>query len=60
MALKIGGTTVINDARGLENISNLKTVNGQSILGAGDIAVSGGGAVSADSVTQTLQAFRMA
>ena len=39
MALKVGGTTVINDARGLENISNIKTVNGSSILGSGDISV---------------------
>lgn len=52
MALKIGGTTVINDSRGLENISNIKTVNGQSIVGTGDITVSGG-AVSADNVTET-------
>ena len=48
MALKIGGTTVINDSRGLENISNLKTVNGQSILGTGDIAVSTTAANSTD------------
>ena len=41
MALKIGGTTVINDSRGLENISNLKTVNGQSILGTGDLTIAG-------------------
>jgi hypothetical protein len=39
MALKLNGTTVINDSRGLENISNLKTVAGQSILGAGDISI---------------------
>ena len=37
MALKIGGTTVVNDSRGLENISNLKTVGGTTILGTGDI-----------------------
>ena len=46
MALKIGGLTVINDNRALENISNLKTVGGQSILGIGDISLpsaSGGG-----------------
>lgn len=42
MAIKISNTTVINDSRGLENISNLKTVNGNSILGTGDITVSGG------------------
>ena len=39
MALKVGGTTVINDSRGLENISNIKTVNGSSILGSGDISL---------------------
>ena len=39
MALKIGGTTVINDGRGLENISNLKTVNGNVVLGTGDISI---------------------
>jgi trimeric autotransporter adhesin len=39
MALKVGGTTVINDARGLENISNLKTINGNAVLGTGDISI---------------------
>jgi hypothetical protein len=52
MALKVSGTTVINDSRQLQNITNLKTVNGQSILGTGDIAVSVGD-VSADNVTET-------
>lgn len=42
MAIKISNTTVINDSRGLENISNLKTVNGNSILGTGDITIIGG------------------
>ena len=37
MALKIGGTTVVNDSRALENITNLKTVGGTTILGTGDI-----------------------
>jgi hypothetical protein len=37
MAIKISNTTVINDSRGLENITNLKTVNGNNILGTGDI-----------------------
>lgn len=37
MAIKISNTTVINDSRGLENITNLKTINGNSILGTGDI-----------------------
>lgn len=39
MAIKVNNTTVINDSRGLENITNLKTVNGNSILGTGDISV---------------------
>lgn len=38
MAIKISNTTVINDSRGLENITNLKTVNGNSLLGTGDIS----------------------
>jgi hypothetical protein len=42
MALKVSGTTVINDSRELENIINLKTVNGQSILGTGDISIPAG------------------
>jgi hypothetical protein len=37
MALQIAGTTVVNNSRGLENITNLKTVNSQSILGTGNI-----------------------
>jgi hypothetical protein len=37
MAIRISNTTVINDSRQLENITNLKTVGGQSILGTGDI-----------------------
>jgi hypothetical protein len=43
MALQIAGTTVINNNKGLENITNLKTVAGQSILGSGDIAIAAGG-----------------
>lgn len=39
MAIKVNNTTVINDSRGLENITNLKTVGGQTVLGTGDIAV---------------------
>jgi hypothetical protein len=41
MAIKISGTDVIDDSRQLTNITNLKTVAGQSILGAGDITASG-------------------
>lgn len=41
MAIKISGTDVIDDSRQLTNITNLKTVAGQSILGTGDIVASG-------------------
>jgi trimeric autotransporter adhesin len=41
MALKVGGTTVINDNRGIENITNIKTINGQSIIGDGDLTITG-------------------
>ena len=37
MAIKIANNTVINDSRGLENITNLKTVNSQNVLGTGNI-----------------------
>lgn len=39
MAIKIQGTDVINDSRELSNITNIKTVNSESILGAGDISI---------------------
>ena len=38
MAIKINGTTVINDSRTLQNIGGLKTVNGTSIVGSGNIS----------------------
>jgi hypothetical protein len=41
MAIKINGTNVITDAQELANITNLKTVNGQAILGTGNISTSG-------------------
>ena len=47
MAIQVGGTTVIDNSRVLQNISGLKTVGGTSILGSGDIAVGGGGNVRA-------------
>ena len=37
MSIKINGTEVISDLRELTNITNLKTVNGNDILGSGDI-----------------------
>lgn len=51
MAFKISSNTVINNSRQLENITNLKTINGESILGTGDIIT--GGDVDTSS-TQTL------
>ena len=40
MALKVGGTTVVDDSRNIQNIAGgLKTVNGSSILGSGNIEV---------------------
>lgn len=42
MAIQISGTNVINDSRQLENITNLKTINSQSILGTGDISFGNG------------------
>jgi hypothetical protein len=41
MAIEIQGTVVIDDNRRLTNITNLKTVSGNSILGSGNIAFSG-------------------
>jgi hypothetical protein len=40
MAIKVNGIVVIDNDRSLKNISNLKTVCGQSILGSGDIDIS--------------------
>lgn len=42
MAIQIGGTTVIDNSRTLQNVGGLKTVGGVSILGSGDIAAGGG------------------
>lgn len=42
MAIKVNGTTVIDDSRNLSNVGGLKTVGGNSILGSGDISVGGG------------------
>ena len=43
MAIKVNGTTVIDDSRNLSNVGGLKTVGGSSILGSGDISVGGSG-----------------
>mgnify|MGYP001466992783 CR=1 FL=1 len=37
MAIKVNGTTVINDSRVLSDVTGLKTVGGTSILGSGNI-----------------------
>lgn len=42
MAIQVGGTTVIDNSRVLQNVSGLKTVNGSSILGSGNITAGGG------------------
>ncbi len=42
MAIKVGGSTVIDDSRALINVTNLKTINGNSILGSGDISIPAG------------------
>ena len=40
MAIKVGGTTVIDDSRNFTNIAGgFKTVNGTSVVGSGDISV---------------------
>jgi hypothetical protein len=38
MAIKVNGTTVIDDSRNLSNVGGLKTVNGTSIVGSGNIS----------------------
>ena len=38
MAIKINGTTVIDDSRNLSNVGGLKTVNGNSLIGSGNIS----------------------
>ena len=40
MAIQVGGTTVINNSRVLQNVSGLKTVNNNSLLGSGNITIS--------------------
>ena len=41
MAIQVGGTTVISNNRALSSVNGLKTINGSSILGSGDIAAGG-------------------
>lgn len=39
MAIQVNGTTVIDNSRVLSNVTGLKTINSNSVLGSGDIAV---------------------
>ena len=38
MAIQVGGTTVIDNSRNLQNVGGLKTINSTSILGSGNIS----------------------
>ena len=42
MAIKVSGTEVITNNSVLQNVTGLKTVAGESILGSGDISAGGG------------------
>jgi hypothetical protein len=46
MAIQVGGTTVIDNSRNLQNVTGLKTVNSNSILGSGDISIAAGASVA--------------
>jgi hypothetical protein len=39
MAIKVNGTTVIDDSRNLSNVGGIKTIGGTSVLGSGNIEV---------------------
>ena len=41
MAIQVGGTTVIDNSRVLQNVTGLKTINNTSILGSGNISAGG-------------------
>lgn len=56
MAIKVNGTTVIDDSRNLSNVGGLKTVGGASVLGSGDIAT-GGSTTAGDVGTYALLRF---
>lgn len=48
MAIQVSGTTVIDDSRNLQNVGGLKTINGNSLVGSGNISAGAsttGGAV---------------
>jgi hypothetical protein len=58
MAIKVNGTTVIDNSRNLQNVGGLKTVNGTSLVGSGNI--SAGASTSYASVgTYTIAAEQM-
>jgi hypothetical protein len=38
MAIKVNGTTVIDDSRNVQNVGGFKTVNGTSVVGSGNIS----------------------
>lgn len=46
MAIQVGGTTVITNNQQLQSVNGLKTINGSSILGTGNISISGGTSMS--------------
>ena len=51
MAIKVSGTTVIDNSRNLTNIAGgLKTVNGNSVIGSGDISISTGASTDFNTV----------
>ena len=50
MAIQVGGTTVIDNSRNLQNVGGLKTVNGNSLVGSGDISAGGGTTTTTSSV----------
>ena len=41
MAIQVSGTTVISNNAVLQNVTGLKTVNNNSLLGSGNITISG-------------------
>jgi hypothetical protein len=59
MAIKVNGTTVIDDSRNLSNVGGLKTVGGNNLVGSGDVgfktvngsSVVGSGNISAGAST---------
>ena len=47
MAIQVGGTTVIDNSRNLTNVGGLKTINGTSVLGSGNISAGASTSTSA-------------